>query len=150
MQGDQTSYDMSDLGISSSNYVQLAFGHSRDITDKLRVGGKLKVLMGLAHADVKMTDMHVEMNQDKWMVSANGEMNMALKGLVVPTKEESGRVIENQSQADLVDWDNIDTDGMGLAVDLGTTYRLMDQVNPQFIPVDNMNMNLSLGMNVTF
>lgn len=133
MQGDQTSYDMSDLGISSSNYVQLAFGHSRDITDKLRVGGKLKVLMGLAHADVKMTDMHVEMNQDKWMVSANGEMNMALKGLVVPTKEESGRVIENQSQADLVDWDNIDTDGVGLtgfglAVDLGATYRLMDNL----------------------
>ena len=28
--------------------------------------------------------------------------------------------------------------------------QLMGKVNPQFIPVDNMNMNLSFGMNVTF
>lgn len=133
MQGDNISYDMSDLGVSSRSYLQLAFGHSRDITDKLRVGAKLKMLMGLARMDVKMTDMHVEMNQDKWMVSANGEMNMALKGMTVPTKEESGRVIDNPSQADLIDWDNIDTDGFGLtgfglAVDLGATYKLMDNL----------------------
>lgn len=97
------------------------------------MGAKLKMLMGLARMDVKMTDMHVEMNQDKWMVSANGEMNMALKGMTVPTKEESGRVIDNPSQADLIDWDNIDTDGFGLtgfglAVDLGATYKLMDNL----------------------
>lgn len=133
MQGTSTSYDMSDLGVSSRNFVQLAFGHSRDLTGKLRVGAKVKILMGLARVDMKMTDMHVEMNQDKWMVSANGEMNMALKGMTVPTKEESGRVIDNPSQADLIDWDNIDTDGFGLtgfglAVDLGATYKLMDNL----------------------
>lgn len=134
MQGSQTSYDMSDLGISSDNYMQLAVGHSRDISEKLRVGAKLKVLLGLAHADVKMTDMRVEMSQDKWMVSANGEMNMALKGLVMPTKEESGRVIDDPSQNDLIDWENVDggsvgLTGFGLAVDLGATYRLTDNLS---------------------
>lgn len=133
MQGTSTSYDMSDLGVSSRNFVQLAFGHSRDLTEKLRVGAKVKMLMGLARVDMKMTDMHVEMNQDKWMVSANGEMNMALKGLEMPTKEEAGRVIDNPSQKDLIDWDSMDNDGVGLtgfglAVDLGATYKLMDNL----------------------
>lgn len=133
MQGTSTSYDMSDLGVSSRNFVQLAFGHSRDLTGKLRVGAKVKILMGLARVDMKMTDMHVELNQDKWMVSANGEMNMALKGLEMPTKEEAGRVIDNPSQKDLIDWDSMDNDGVGLtgfglAVDLGATYKLMDNL----------------------
>lgn len=133
MQGTSTTYDMSDLGVSSRNFVQLAFGHSRDLTEKLRVGAKVKMLMGLARVDMKMTDMHVELNQDKWVVSANGEMNMALKGLEMPTKEEAGRVIDNPSQKDLIDWDSMDNDGVGLtgfglAVDLGATYKLMDNL----------------------
>ena len=42
--GPTTVYDMGDMGMSSANYVEVALGHSRQITDKLRVGAKVKFL----------------------------------------------------------------------------------------------------------
>lgn len=65
------------------------------------------------------------------MIRADGEMNTSLKGLTMPTKAESGKKIEKPSQADLIDWDNIDYDspglsGFGMAIDLGATYKVMD------------------------
>lgn len=133
MHGDRSVYEMDDLGVSSANYAQVALGHSRKLTDRLRVGVKLKVLLGIARADMKMTGMRVELDKDKWMVSADGEMNVALKGLVMPTKEEAGRKTDNPGQRDLIDWDSVDHDGagltgFGLAADLGATYRLTDNL----------------------
>lgn len=133
MTGNETHYHMKNLGIESNNYVELAFGHSRKINDKLNVGGKLKFLLGGANLSMKMTEMDVTMAQDKWMVRANGEMNASLKGLMMPTKEESGRKLDNPSQRDLIDWDNIDVDspglgGFGMAIDLGATYKIMDDL----------------------
>lgn len=133
MTGSETHYHIGDLGIQSNNYIELAFGHSRQIDDKLNVGGKLKFLLGAANLNLKMTDMDVTMAQDKWMVKANGEMSASLKGLVMPTKAESGKETTNASQRDLIDWDNIDVDspglgGFGMAIDLGATYKVMDEL----------------------
>lgn len=53
MTGSETHYDIGDLGIQSNNYIELAFGHSRKINDKLNVGGKLKFLLGAANLSLK-------------------------------------------------------------------------------------------------
>ena len=133
MNSSNSVYEMDDLGISSNNYAEIALGHSRQINDKLNVGGKLKFLLGVGNVNIKMTDMKVQMAEDKWMVQANGEMNTSVKGLTIPTKEESGKEIKNPSERDLVDWDNIDLDspglsGFGMAVDLGATYKLREDL----------------------
>lgn len=133
MNSSNSVYEMDDLGISSNNYAEIALGHSRQINDKLNVGGKLKFLLGLGNVNIKMTDMKVQMAEDKWMVQANGEMNTSVKGLTIPTKEESGKEIKNPSERDLVDWDNIDLDspglsGFGMAIDLGATYKLREDL----------------------
>lgn len=133
MSSDDTHYHMEDLGIQSNNYVELALGHSRQINDRLNVGGKLKFLFGGANLSMKMTDMDVTLSQDKWMVKANGEMNASLKGLVMPTKQESGKDVTDPSQNDLIDWDNIDVDspglgGFGMAIDLGASYKILDDL----------------------
>lgn len=94
MNSSNSVYEMDDLGISSNNYAEIALGHSRQINDKLNVGGKLKFLLGLGNVNIKMTDMKVQMAEDKWMVQANGEMNTSVKGLTIPTKEESGKEIK--------------------------------------------------------
>ena len=91
MNSSNSVYEMDDLGISSNNYAEIALGHSRQINDKLNVGGKLKFLLGVGNVNIKMTDMKVQMAEDKWMVQANGEMNTSVKGLTIPTKEESGK-----------------------------------------------------------
>ena len=133
MQREREVYDMGNLGVNSQNYVELALGHSRAINEHLRVGGKLKFLIGAAYASLKMNDMRVEMSGDKWMVHADGEMNASVKGLIMPTKAEMGRKLTDPSQGTLLDWENADFNsddigpsGFGMAVDLGAVYKLND------------------------
>lgn len=127
--GTNTVYDLGTMGITSSNYVEVALGHSRQIFDRLRVGAKFKVLLGGAYANVNFNNTKITLSEDKWEVSANGEMNVALAGLSIPTKEESGAEY-GAGEETLVDFDNIKMGtpglgGFGLALDLGATYEVM-------------------------
>lgn len=120
--GPKSVYDLGDMGMSSANYLEVALGHSRQIGDKLRVGAKAKILLGMMYADMTMKNTHIELGEDKWVVNANGEMNIAIGGLTVPEKENG-----------LVDFDNMDVDkpglgGFGLAFDLGATYEVIDNL----------------------
>lgn len=131
--GAQTVYNMDGIGIKSQTYGEIALGHSHQVNDKLRIGAKAKFLLAGAYADVKIDQLTATMSEDKWSLMANGEMNAALKGLIMPTKAESGKQVENASEGTLVDWDNIDVDGPGLsgfgmAFDLGATYKLLDNL----------------------
>lgn len=120
--GPTTVYDMGDMGMSSANYVEVALGHSRQITDKLIVGAKVKFLLGGMYADMSLKNTHVTLSENEWVVSANGEMNIAAKGMTVPEKDGG-----------LVDFDNIEYDspglsGFGLGIDLGATYEVIDNL----------------------
>ena len=120
--GPTTVYDMGDMGMSSANYVEVALGHSRQINDKLRVGAKVKFLLGGMYADMSLKNTHVTLSENEWIVSANGEMNIAAKGMTVPEKDGG-----------LVDFDNIEYDspglsGFGLGIDLGATYEVIDNL----------------------
>ena len=106
--GPTTVYDMGDMGMSSANYVEVALGHSRQITDKLRVGAKVKFLLGGMYADMSLKNTHVTLSEKEWVVSANGD-------------------------GGLVDFDNIEYDspglsGFGLGIDLGATYEVIDNL----------------------
>lgn len=120
--GPKSVYDLGNLGLSTALYTEVALGHSRQINDKLRVGAKVKFLLGMMYADMTMKNTHIELGEDKWVVSANGEMNMAIGGLSVPAKENG-----------LADFDNMDVEspglgGFGLAFDLGATYEVIDNL----------------------
>lgn len=130
--GPNTVYDLGSMGISTSNYVEIALGHSRQIFDNLRVGAKFKVLLGGLYANMNLSNTKVTLSEDKWEVMANGEMNIAMAGLNVPTKEESGAEYTG-NEGTLVDFDNIEMNspglgGFGLALDLGATYEVMDNL----------------------
>lgn len=130
--GSNTVYDLGSMGFSTSNYVEVAFGHSRNITDKLRVGAKFKVLLGGLYANMNLSNTHIKLSDEVWEVQANGEMNVAMAGLNIPTKEESGAEYA-ENEGTLVDFDNIEMDtpglsGFGLAFDFGATYEVIDNL----------------------
>ena len=116
-------YDMSDLSFRAQSYVELAFGHSRKIMDDLRVGAKLKVLLGAARADFTMDHMHASLTGNKWILEgkARGELN--LKGATFKTKpKEYKSKQETYPSIDDIDIDGAGLGGFGLGVDLGAIY----------------------------
>ncbi len=132
MSGSQTSYDVGDLGVSSTNYAEIALGHSHKINDRLNVGATVKILLGLGQATAWMKDMKVRMSGDEWMIQSRGEFSTSVSGLGIPTKQEVGKEFDPaKGEGDLVSWGDVSYDkfginGGGLAFDLGATYRVMD------------------------
>lgn len=140
-------YHLDNIGIYSTNYAEIALGHARDINDKWTVGGKVKFLAGLARASVHVDQLELVAQNNRWAVTPQGAtMELAVKGLKVPTKGETQNFEDNDFVLDnygnrtdqlkpgaegQISYDDMDFDtgqmglsGMGLAFDLGAEYRL--------------------------
>ncbi len=131
MTGPNTQYQIEDIGLSSTNYAELALGHSRQLNDKWRVGAKVKFLFGLADLKMNLDKMNITMTDQQWMVDAEGEFNAAAKGLTIPSKQENRYMAPGDEDATLMDWEEAEYDspglsGFGLAFDLGATYQVME------------------------
>ena len=145
-----SSYNVKNLNIISTNYAEIAFGHAREINERLTVGAKVKALVGLAKATMHIDELNILASQDKWTITPkNAELYMSAKGLIVPTKGETGNYQEDDyildangdrtqtlkegtdgqiSYDDLdFDTDNLGPTGFGMAIDLGATYKLNDE-----------------------
>lgn len=115
-----TRYDMSNITVSTDNYVELALGHARDINDKLGVGAKVKVLVGAAHAEARIDRMDISMSQDEWFIKQAGHIQ-ASSLLKLETDPETGEITD-------YDTGDFDVAGFGLGFDLGATYELIDNL----------------------
>ena len=120
-------YSFDDLGARGWSYAELAFGHSRQIMDNLRVGAKVKFLFGGAYADFSMDGVKANMVGDKWILSgkARGELNMKGGKFKTETKEYKGKT-GTYDQINGVDTDNLGLGGFGLGLDLGAVYEFKD------------------------
>lgn len=116
-----TRYDMSNITATTSNYLELALGHARDITDKLSAGAKIKVLIGAAHAEARIDRMDITMSQDEWMIKQAGHLQ-ATSLLELTTDPETGEVTDYKVG------NNFGLAGFGLGFDLGATYKLIDNL----------------------
>lgn len=126
--GNQT-YDIGDINLGAQAYAELAFGHSRQLNEKLRVGAKVKLLFGIARADVALKDMKADLaSDDKWTISGKAEANMSLKGLTykTETKEYNNPSKGTYERVNDVDVDGGGLGGFGMAFDLGAVYKLND------------------------
>lgn len=116
-----THYDMSNVTVASNNYLELAFGHARDITDKLGVGARVKVLLGAAHAEARIDRMDITMSQDEWIIKQAGHLQ-ASSLLNLTTDPETGEITNYKLG------NNFGLAGFGLGFDLGATYKLIDNL----------------------
>lgn len=144
-----THYSVNDLSIVSTNYAEIAFGHARQINEQWTVGAKMKFLVGLAKATVKIDRLDIDATPDAWKITPSGaQAYLSAKGLIAPTRGETGNYDESDYVLDdngnrtnqlkpgseqLLSYDDLDFDtkkigptGFGLAFDFGATYRLND------------------------
>ena len=120
-------YSFDDLGARGWSYTELAFGHSRQLYENLRVGAKFKLLFGTAYADFSMEGVHANLTGDHWLIDgkARGEINM--KGASFKEKEEEYKTQPGKyKRVDGIDTDGAGISGFGIGVDLGGVYEFKD------------------------
>lgn len=118
-------YDIDGLGVRAQSYAEVAFGHSRQINDDLRVGAKVKVLLGVGRADLDMQNLTADLTgTDKWTVSGKAMANFYVKGLKLEeeTKEYKNKPGEYKYVND-AEVDGGGISGFGLGIDLGASYK---------------------------
>lgn len=137
-EGEGNQYEFENLSLNTQNYMELAFGHARNLNEKLRVGAKVKVLLGAAYADFKVNHLHLEKNIPAvgsgdprdfyWKVKGDMHIEAALMDSKV---KHSGAVAPDGSGRPRIEGFNdmsFGLAGFGLALDLGATYQLTDDL----------------------
>lgn len=121
------SYDIGDISAGAMSYIELAFGHSRKITEKLRLGAKLKVLLGVGRADLRMENVKAELNgENRWLIQGNSKVDVSIKNFRYIEKNKDYKSEERGSYRRVNDIkvDKFGLNGFGLAIDLGGVYTI--------------------------
>lgn len=116
-------YDISDFNVHADGYFEVALGHSRNITDKLRIGATLKFLVGLANVDAEFEKAQLTLGEDAWTAVTNATIQSNIKGMRFTNTVNPSTGHEYVNGVEL---DGFGIGGFGVAFDLGATYRLND------------------------
>lgn len=135
-EGSSSNYLIEQTTINAQMYGQLYLGYSQGL-DKLvkglRVGGKLKLLVGLEDIDMAIESLNVQMGADSWLASARGKGHIYGGGINLYENERG--VVDSLE----FDASTLGVSGFGAAIDLGFEYRIS-----QGTPVDGLTFSFSV------
>ncbi len=120
-------YNIHDFSVSTGLFAEASLGYSRNIIDNLRIGTKLKLLIGGAYVKAGIDTMDINMTPDVWTVHTVGKMEAYGKGLTLLTDENGSINGEYEIGTPGIG-------GKGAAIDLGINYS----------PIRNMDISLSV------
>lgn len=154
--GTQQKYNIANQKLNVSAYAEVGLGYSRQITDKLTVGGRVKVLLGLARAEMKINKFDVDLgipalptgidsdditsgNYSDY-ISRAGEFrpedwygshySYAADASITTTLKGGGMTFDNTGMIDDFDLDagDLGIAGTGFGIDLGASYKVWDNL----------------------
>lgn len=142
--GTNQSYSLSNQTLNMKAYAEIGLGYSRRITEKLTVGGRVKVLLGLARAEMNINqfdlDLEVPNLRNYQDDASRGELSpsdwygkgysYAAEGNVITTLKGGGMTFDNSGMIDDFDLDagDLGIAGSGFGIDLGASYKVWDNL----------------------
>jgi len=130
-----TTYDFAGIGLDAQIYNEYAFGYSRNITRKLRVGGRFKILQGLASVVSDVSKMQITTSENlitnnEWNLNVNGDIYTSGPLTVIPKEDGTIDTLKIDEKLEGSDAMQLATDyatnfsNLGFAFDMGATYTL--------------------------
>ncbi|MEE4214009.1 MAG: DUF5723 family protein, partial [Bacteroidales bacterium] len=123
-----TTADLSGMGMNAQAYLETHVGLSRDIGDRLRVGGRLKLMQGAMSASLVADELEVDVNEDYSHVF-NTSVALKLNGPFDVTLDEDGFIYDILFREN-AEFNEVGPSfkNFGLGLDLGAEYILMDNL----------------------
>lgn len=118
-----TTYDITDFNAHANAYVEVAFGHSRNINKHLRIGATLKFLVGAGNVDAEFEKAQLTLGENAWTAVTNATVQSSIKGAFYTRAKNNNT---GHEYVDGIDIDGAGIGGFGAAVDLGAVYTLND------------------------
>ena len=76
----QGDYQIENININTISYLEASLTHSHKIGDNLTIGLGLKLLEGIAYADVTVNEIDARLHEDEWLVKSNGTIKASVPG----------------------------------------------------------------------
>lgn len=121
----RSDFDMKDLFVKTHSWLELSYGQSFDISDRLTVGARVKGLLGMAYGSIHARSLNLTLSEEYWQVTADSDMETAGRALTCgPAKDEDG------NELDRLDLGTLDVslagflgaNGIGLSADAGVRW----------------------------
>lgn len=112
----KSSYSFGGMAFNTMNYASVNLGYSHEVIEGLRVGGNIKYLAGLAHADLTVSKFDIEMSEDRWLIESQISGQGASFGTTEVKVDENGYITDMEFGST--------PKSSGLGIDLGVEYDL--------------------------
>jgi len=126
---------LTDLGIRATHYREIAGGFSTEVMDGLYVGGKAKILFGMANIQTKINELTLFTNQNDYGITAVADMTVhANTPIPVDYDQDSLQFVFDDEVMD--DYNPLsyplNFKNPGFALDLGATYEINNDFSAYF------------------
>lgn len=132
-------YEINDFNVHADAYTEIAYGHSHQINNKLRVGAKLKLLLGIANIDANLKKAQIDLGEDAYTATVDAEVQASMKGLHYEMGERYLGPDGDQTLHKYINGADIDKSGIsgiGFGIDLGAEYHINDNFTASFALLD--------------
>lgn len=120
-QGGEDIFSLAGLNVQGRLYAELAYGYSRMIGDRLRLGARTKLLLGLYAADYTFQRFDLQVSGESYQADVQMQLDMT---------NRFAKLQADNGYLQLLNWRRKDRlvlpAGAGLAVDLGFVWELAD------------------------
>lgn len=134
-------FDIGKEELNINAYTEVGIGFARAINERLTVGGKVKVLLGMGNLNLKVNNINVDANlpEDISNITNVNQIGNYHAKMIVDAKLESSfkgmDLVENTNDPDPRNHyiDDFDFNGFGIAgyggaIDLGVSYKILDNL----------------------
>ena len=120
--GQRASFD--GLGASLLSYIEYGLGYTRNVNDKLSVGGRLKLLSGLANLKGTNTKIGITTDASDYSLTIDGQADLKSSNTAIFSDSAYSSTLDYMRLAKMA----YNFSNFGLGFDLGGTYKLLDNV----------------------
>ena len=117
-----STFSLSGISLSTMNYAAFTLGYSHEVYNGLRVGANVKYIAGLAHANITVDKLNIELTENQWQIESYATAQAALFC-------EADVVLNNEGAISELEIGEIGAPtAHGFGVDLGVEYDLEEFV----------------------
>lgn len=137
---------INNFGTNFMNYQEFAFGLSKQVTHRLFLGARLKILLGTANIDSRKSEIKITTDQDTYALGIDTDIDLNLTGPFTALRDSTGAIDDIQIDTNLLPY-AVTAGNLGVALDMGASYKFNDYFD-FFASVTDLGF-INWGKNVT-
>jgi hypothetical protein len=124
--GEDNPIELNGIGPNAFNYNEVAFGLSKQITHRLVIGGKLKILSGNLSVSSTGSNIKLFTAEDTYAIRLESDLKLKLAGPVIYDYDSIGNISNIKYDNNFKVSQIISGQNLGMAIDFGATYQFND------------------------